>query len=133
MARWPSLHARLKGMKPHLPKKTDTRPTLGKYIELIFDWIQCLADRLVFLSVLDIDETLLHTYRHQTEAPSDPDYVVYAEDKRSVLTAGILRPGVTEFLIWASGTFEVVVWTAGDDDYANMVRTVLDPENKYIT
>ncbi|KAI7886076.1 HAD-like protein [Lichtheimia hyalospora FSU 10163] len=111
MARWPSMHARLKGMKPHLPKKTDSRPTL----------------------VLDLDETLLHTYRGQREAPLDPDYVVYAEDKRSVLTAGILRPGVTEFLIWASGTFEVVVWTAGDDDYASMVRSVLDPDNKLIT
>lgn len=31
MARWPSMHARLKGMKPHLPpKKDDQRPTLGK-------------------------------------------------------------------------------------------------------
>lgn len=83
--------------------------------------------------MLDIDETLLHTYRGLSEAPSEPDYVVYAEDKRSVLTAGILRPGVTEFLMWASGTFEVVVWTAGDDEYANMVSSVLDPENKLIT
>ena len=32
MARWPSMHARLKGMKPHLPKKTDNRPTLGNEI-----------------------------------------------------------------------------------------------------
>lgn len=31
MARWPSMHARLKGMKPHLPpKKDDHKPTLGK-------------------------------------------------------------------------------------------------------
>jgi hypothetical protein len=31
MAKWPSMHARLKGMKPHLPpKKDDGRPTLGK-------------------------------------------------------------------------------------------------------
>lgn len=31
MARWPSMHARLKGMKPHLPpKKDDNKPTLGK-------------------------------------------------------------------------------------------------------
>lgn len=31
MAKWPSMHARLKGMKPHLPpKKDDGKPTLGK-------------------------------------------------------------------------------------------------------
>ncbi|KAI9259008.1 HAD-like domain-containing protein [Phascolomyces articulosus] len=111
MARWPSMHARLKGMKPHLPKKTDSRPTL----------------------VLDLDETLLHTYRGQHQDFTQPDYVFFAEDGQSILSAGILRPGVTEFLMWASGTFEVVVWTAGDDEYAGMVRSVLDPENKLIT
>lgn len=82
---------------------------------------------------MDIDETLLYAYRHGSEETFDPDYVVYAADRRSVLTAGILRPGVTEFLIWASGIFEVIVWTAGDDEYASMVRTVLDPQKKYIT
>lgn len=34
MAKWPSMHARLKGMKPHLPpKKDDGRPTLGKEVD----------------------------------------------------------------------------------------------------
>ncbi|KAI8093587.1 HAD-like domain-containing protein [Halteromyces radiatus] len=113
MARWPSMHARLKGMKPHLPpKKDDNRPTL----------------------VLDLDETLLHTYREPKSDPNDywdADYVVYAKDRRSCL-AGILRPGVTEFLVWASGIFEVVVWTAGHDDYAQMVCKLLDPEGNLI-
>ncbi|ORX45298.1 HAD-like protein [Hesseltinella vesiculosa] len=114
MARWPSMHARLKGMKPHLPpKKDDDRPTL----------------------VLDLDETLLHTYRETSGKPADywdADYVVYAKDGRSCL-AGNLRPGVTEFLAWASGIFEVVVWTAGHDDYAQMVCKLLDPESRLIT
>ncbi|CAO3591208.1 unnamed protein product [Absidia cylindrospora] len=113
MARWPSMHARLKGMKPHLPpKRDDGRPTL----------------------VLDLDETLLHTYREPTNNLNhywDADYVVYAKDGRSCL-AGILRPGVTEFLVWASGIFEVVVWTAGHDDYAQMVCKLLDPEGTLI-
>jgi hypothetical protein len=35
MARWPSMHARLKGMKPHLPpKREDNRPTLGNEQQL---------------------------------------------------------------------------------------------------
>jgi hypothetical protein len=38
MARWPSMHARLKGMKPHLPPKKDgNRPTLGKIIVFFLD------------------------------------------------------------------------------------------------
>jgi CTD small phosphatase-like protein 2 len=86
------------------------------------------------LLVLDLDETLLHTYREPTSNVNDywdADYVVYAKDRRSCL-AGILRPGVTEFLVWASGIFEVVVWTAGHDDYAQMVCKLLDPEGTLI-
>ncbi|KAG0165800.1 hypothetical protein DFQ28_008375 [Apophysomyces sp. BC1034] len=110
MARWPSMHARLKGMKPHLPpKKDNSKPTL----------------------VLDLDETLLHTESSDSENLED-DYVVFAKYGQSVL-AGILRPGVTEFLTWAAGIFEVVVWTAGHDDYAAMVCSCLDPERKLIT
>ncbi|CAO3642501.1 unnamed protein product [Cunninghamella blakesleeana] len=114
MAKWPSMHARLKGMKPHLPpKKDDGKPTL----------------------VLDLDETLLHTYREPSGFSSDywdADYVVYAKDGRTSL-AGSLRPGVTEFLVWASEIFEVVVWTAGQADYAQMVCQLLDPEGKLIS
>ncbi|KAK4510589.1 uncharacterized protein ATC70_005020 [Mucor velutinosus] len=111
MARWPSMHARLKGMKPHLPpKKDDYKPTL----------------------VLDLDETLLHTYR-DTINNGEVDYVVYAKDGYSCLLAGRLRPGVIDFLTWAASSFEVVVWTAGREDYARMARDCLDPENKLIT
>lgn len=45
MARWPSVHARLKGMKPHLPpKKDDNRPTLGKksmrtFVRILFIYL----------------------------------------------------------------------------------------------
>ncbi|KAG2230820.1 hypothetical protein INT48_003973 [Thamnidium elegans] len=111
MARWPSMHARLKGMKPHLPpKKDDQRPTL----------------------VLDLDETLLHTYR-DTNHEQEVDYVIYAKDGNSCLLAGRLRPGVIEFLTWAASSFEVVVWTAGREDYARMARDCLDPQNRLIT
>ncbi|KAI8388353.1 HAD-like domain-containing protein [Radiomyces spectabilis] len=112
MARWPSMYARLKGMRHHLPpQKDDNRPTL----------------------VLDLDETLLYTtYRDTDTTQTDADYVMFAKDGRSCL-AGILRPGVTQFLTWASSIFEVVVWTAGADDYAHMVRECLDPERKLIT
>ncbi|KAI8378486.1 HAD-like domain-containing protein [Blakeslea trispora] len=111
MARWPSIHARLKGMKPHLPpKKDDAKPTL----------------------VLDLDETLLHTYR-DTSNDGYVDYAVYAKDDYSCLLAGRLRPGVVEFLTWAASLFEVVVWTAGCRDYASMAIGCLDPENQLIT
>ncbi|KAI8070617.1 HAD-like domain-containing protein [Gilbertella persicaria] len=111
MMRWPSLHSRLKGMKPHLPpKKADNKPTL----------------------VLDLDETLLHTYRDM-DNKYDVDYVLYDHHRTSRLLAGRLRPGVMDFLTWASDAFEIVVWTAGTRDYAMMARTCLDPNNQLIT
>lgn len=111
-ARWPSIRARLKGMKPHLPKKADDKPTL----------------------VLDLDETLLHTYRDVNAGHSEPDYIIYAsENTNQIITAGTLRPGVKKFLKWASEIFEVVVWTAGDDDYAATVMNILDADRQYIS
>lgn len=81
-----------------------------------------------------MDETLLHTYRDTNNNEEvEVDYVVYAKDGYSCLLAGRLRPGVIEFLTWAASLFEVVVWTAGREDYARMARNCLDPENKLIT
>lgn len=78
--------------------------------------------------VLDVDETLLHTFIRQSKIPNDPDYVVYDENNEHILMAGMLRPGVSEFLQWAAQHFELVMWTAGDDQYARLAVELLDPE-----
>jgi CTD small phosphatase-like protein 2 len=84
--------------------------------------------------VLDLDETLLHTYRDVNAGHSEPDYIIYAsENTNQIITAGTLRPGVKKFLKWASEIFEVVVWTAGDDDYAATVMDILDADRQYIS
>lgn len=83
--------------------------------------------------MLDLDETLLHTYRDINDNEKEVDYVMYAKDGNSCLLAGRLRPGVIEFLTWAAISFEVVVWTAGREDYARMARGCLDPQNNLIT
>lgn len=134
MARWPSMHARLKGMKPHLPpKKDDNKPTLGKYTKSDVKEEKKMTNReSVCVIVLDLDETLLHTYREDTSG-DDVDYVIFAKDGSSCLLAGTLRPGALDFLKWAASIFEVVVWTAGREDYASMVRNCLDPEGRLIT
>jgi len=133
MARWPSMHARLKGMKPHLPpKKDDHKPTLGKLHFVKKKSFFQKTEGAKTIIVLDLDETLLHTYR-DTINNGEVDYVVYAKDGYSCLLAGRLRPGVMDFLTWAASSFEVVVWTAGREDYARMARDCLDPENKLIT
>lgn len=55
--------------------------------------------------VLDLDETLIH----------------YDEEEETL----DFRPGVHEFIIEMAKSFEVVIFTAGMQDYADMVIDVL--------
>lgn len=63
-----------------------------------------------------MDETLLHV-RKLTD-PSDPD-------KNAVLS---VRPGLEEFLKEAGENFEVVVFTAGQQAYADPILDIIDSE-----
>ncbi|RUS21505.1 HAD-like domain-containing protein [Endogone sp. FLAS-F59071] len=117
---WPSLRWRLKNCradgKPLLPKKMDDRLTV----------------------VLDLDETLLHTYLASDAKPSQFDYSftippqLYDFDTDYVVH-GSLRPGVSRFLEWAASMFELVVWTAGTKVYAEAIVNNLDPEKRLIS
>ncbi|RUS34683.1 HAD-like domain-containing protein [Jimgerdemannia flammicorona] len=119
---WPSLRWRLKycraNGKPLLPKKTDDKLTV----------------------VLDLDETLLHTYHDSDAKPSQLDYSVAVpvplpipDYDAQCVVHGSLRPGVTQFLEWAASMFELVVWTAGTKWYAEAIVNKLDPERRLIS
>jgi TFIIF-interacting CTD phosphatase-like protein len=103
--------------------------------QYVFDnWFLIWFSKTSNHQVLDLDETLLHTYRDVNAGHSEPDYIIYAsENTNQIITAGTLRPGVKKFLKWASEIFEVVVWTAGDDDYAATVMDILDADRQYIS
>lgn len=68
--------------------------------------------RFVYTLVLDLDETLVHF-----EA---------AERKFR------LRPGCLAFLRTLAPLFEIVVFTAASQDYADFILNVLDPDGQLI-
>jgi len=83
-----------------------------------------------FCLVLDLDETLVHC---STEPLPQPDivfsvtfnaveYTVYARK----------RPHIYEFLSRIAPLFEVVVFTASQEVYADKLLNILDPEKKFI-
>jgi hypothetical protein len=70
--------------------------------------------------VLDLDETLLHTEVYDQgvikEFGRKPDYRL--EENNMV---GWMRPHLKEFLAYLFDHFQVIVWTAGNEQYAEAV------------
>jgi len=76
--------------------------------------------------VLDLDETLVHSSFRPVPGP---DFVISIElDGVTHRVYVQKRPGVDQFLEQVGGKFEVVVFTASLDKYANPVLDILDPK-----
>jgi RNA polymerase II subunit A small phosphatase-like protein len=77
--------------------------------------------------ILDLDETLVHS----TFTPSaNADFVVPVDiDGQTHNVYVMKRPGVSEFLRKVSPHFEIVVYTASLDKYADPLLDLLDPDN----
>ena len=80
--------------------------------------------------VLDLDETLIHSY-FDCCAPRPPDlsYDIIIE-KRKIHVNSIVRPGAREFLENVSSIFEVVIFTASLSEYANPLLDFIDKNKK---
>ena len=76
--------------------------------------------------VLDLDETLIHSYfDHPPPRPPDISFDIFIE-KKKIHVCSILRPGVNEFLEKLEKYFEIVIFTASLSQYANPVLDFLD-------
>lgn len=76
-----------------------------------------------------MDETLIHCIRDEN-IPYDFKIRIESDN----LDLGInVRPGAYEFLKDLSKLFEIVIFTAGNSEYANPILDILDPKRKYIS
>ena len=73
--------------------------------------------------VLDMDETLIHS--SATTREGSLKRIVYGNNEMRFIH---VRPGLTEFLEFASKEFELVVWTASLKSYADPILDYIDPK-----
>ncbi|TNV85192.1 hypothetical protein FGO68_gene4264 [Halteria grandinella] len=87
--------------------------------------------------VLDLDETLVHC--SLTPFPGYTEIVELSTSNgdsspsHSIKIYVSYRPYLFEFLEYCSQHFEIVLFTAGDQQYADSILMRIDPQNRYFT
>mmetsp|Transcript_23057 Transcript_23057/g.58141 ORF Transcript_23057/g.58141 Transcript_23057/m.58141 type:complete len:492 (+) Transcript_23057:296-1771(+) len=80
--------------------------------------------------VLDLDETLVHS---SLDCGSDPDFSFVVDFNQQQHVVNVRqRPYLFEFLERAAELFEVVIFTASQQVYAEQLLDILDPEHRLI-
>ncbi|XP_042037925.1 carboxy-terminal domain RNA polymerase II polypeptide A small phosphatase 1-like [Salvia splendens] len=86
------------------------------------------TDPQTYTIFLDLDETLIHSTA--AAPPERYDFVVRPViDGQKTEFYVLKRPFVDEFLAYMSGRFEIVIFTAGIEEYASLVVDKLDWRN----
>lgn len=81
------------------------------------------------LLILDIDETLIYLdnkYGFESTTDNEPDFI-YADKYYA-----IKRPYLDQFLREVSKKYDIALWTAGSEQYANDIAKILKIKIKFI-
>ena len=80
--------------------------------------------------VLDLDETLLHSQFVPFTSQKDQISIECILDKINRTIYAKLRPGVKEFIKKMSKLYEIVIFTASTEEYANQLINLIIEEKK---
>ena len=87
------------------------------------------------LLILDLDETLIHVDFDYILKDKIVNYdkILYfdSEDEENIDIPLIIRPGLYEFLDYASKEFELIVFTASEKEYADAIINYIEKYKKY--
>ena len=79
--------------------------------------------------ILDLDETLIHSDKNLKYNNYDFTFKVPQDETGEIVIGVFFRPGLTEFLKFASEYFELGIFTAASQSYADILINYLDPNN----
>jgi CTD small phosphatase-like protein 2 len=83
--------------------------------------------------VFDLDETLIHSVDDvNTENPQLLIPIKFSDDPEPLIAGVNIRPYAKECLMEANQNFQVIVFTASEQEYADPIIDVLDPEGTLI-
>ena len=88
------------------------------------------------LLILDLDETLIHSdldFLLKDKNIYDATLYFDSEEEKNIPLPLIIRPGLYDFLDYASENFDLVVFTASDQDYADTIINYIEKEKKYFS
>ena len=86
------------------------------------------------LLILDLDETLIHADLDYTyEGKIKYDTVLYfdSDEENNIPIPLIIRPEMYQFLNYASKEFDLVIFTASDQQYADTIINYIEKDKKY--
>ena len=87
------------------------------------------------LLILDLDETLIHSDLDFLLKDKNRNYdkILYfdSDEEKNIPLPLVIRPGLYEFLDYASENFDLVVFTASDQDYADTIINYIEKDKKY--
>ena len=87
------------------------------------------------LLILDIDETLVHSdldfSLNQNKTKYDAILHFDSEEEKNIPVPLLVRPGTKKFLDYVVQEFDLVVFTASDQQYADVVIDYLEKDKKY--
>ena len=100
-----------------------------------FENLKNSSDENIKLLILDLDETLIHSDLDflLKEKNVKYDTVLYfdSEEEKNIPLPIIIRPGIYDFLDYASKNFDLVVFTASDQQYADAIINYIERDKKY--
>lgn len=88
-------------------------------------------DRSKKILILDLDETLIHSDFNSEFEYYDAVISVNIDNNNTCPLKILIRPYTTEFLEFAKENFNVVLFTAGIQDYADAIVNYLDPLDEF--
>lgn len=88
-------------------------------------------DRTKKILILDLDETLIHSDFNGDYEYFDAEIIVKVDNLTQCFLKILIRPFTTEFLEFAKEHFNLVLFTASMQDYADAIVNYIDPLDEF--